>query len=394
MIYIVIFACSMLCFYASEKAENKYLKALCAALGILLPSILAGLRSSSVGTDVRIYGKYAYNEAVRSDSFFTYYGEFSDSLLGDLGYYLITYIAAKITPHYHFGLFIYSLIPITCVYLGIRKFNLKQGTSIWLFMGLYYLSLYNQSLNLLRQSIAIGVLFYAFAEFAVGKKIRSVLLWILAVLFHSSALIGLGIFVLYAYFRQRPGDRWYTGIWKTILFAAVFLGFLVVLPMLLRQLVEIGLVRENYLMYLDEDGYKISGYVDWINLVSHFATSLAILIFFKPLYDRHMNPLFYLMMSLLMILADYAPLVTMYADRIGFYLIPISLVALANTKNCLRRWTGLVWSWLLLVIFLYQWINGIVIQGFHETVPYEFSWQDNFTDEYITDENRDRWARN
>lgn len=394
MIYIAIFALSILCFYISEKTQNKYFRVFFAVCGVLIPCILAGLRSSSVGTDVRIYGKYAYNEAVRSDSFFSYYGEFSDSLLGDIGYYLTTYILAKISPHYHLGLFVYSLLTFTFLYLGIRKFNQKFRTPIWLFMGLCYFALYNPSLNLLRQSIAVGILFYAFAEYAAGKKLYGVLFWILAVLFHSSALIGGGLFIIYTYFRQRPDDRWYTAVWKSILFIAAVFGLVILIPVLLRQLVEAGLIRENYLMYLDEDGYRISGSVEWTYIITHFLTVLAILIFYRPLYKRNMNPLFYLMMSLLVLLADYSLLVTMYADRIGLYLVPITLVALANTRKCLTKWIRLVWSCLLLVIYCYQWILIIVIQGFHETYPYEYMWQDNFTDEFITDENRDKWSRN
>lgn len=121
MIYIAVFALSSFIFWKAEKDKDKYKKKMLVFLGFILPVILAGLRADSVGTDVEVYGKWAYNQAILTDSFKIYYQARTESILGDIGYYFLTYVSAKIFPNYHIGLFIYSMIIQLFLYLGLKE---------------------------------------------------------------------------------------------------------------------------------------------------------------------------------------------------------------------------------------------------------------------------------
>ena len=69
MIYLLLFAISTLLIYIAEKKKyNKY-KTLLISFAILIPSVIAGIRNSSVGTDVNVYGIVSYRNALQYNNY-------------------------------------------------------------------------------------------------------------------------------------------------------------------------------------------------------------------------------------------------------------------------------------------------------------------------------------
>lgn len=109
-IYISVFLSSTVFLYAGEKIKDKKLNRFLIVIGLLIPSIIAACRADSVGTDVLVYGKAFYTQAVSSSSFITYVISKVDSMFSDFGFYFLTYILSRFFKDYHIGFFVYAIL--------------------------------------------------------------------------------------------------------------------------------------------------------------------------------------------------------------------------------------------------------------------------------------------
>lgn len=376
MIYIAVFALSSFIFWKAEKDKDKYKKKMLVFLGFILPVILAGLRADSVGTDVEVYGKWAYNQAILTDSFKIYYQARTESILGDIGYYFLTYVSAKIFPNYHIGLFIYSMIIQLFLYLGLKKYHRIFNTPVWLGMLLYYVTLYNYSLNLLRQSIAIVIIFYGSAYIFEKKYWKFILFLILATLFHSSAFIAVVMLPMYALLKHGGNNSLKKQFFRGSIFVIGLMFVLYEISNILQTLVTMGIVRSNYSSYLNGGAFTESAgnNISIIGLLPHILIIMLIILMFKRLDKRQKEPLLFFMFSVIILITDFAPLFAQYAERIGLYFVPLQNVILCNERDCFAHKSKKYWYLLLIMMLGLFWIRSMVIFKYGQTVPYEFYW--------------------
>ena len=168
MIYIITFISSCVFLGLSEKSRSRYIKKLLVFIAILLPCILAGMRADTIGTDVKVYVEPLYNAAKQSTSFSSYMNQ---------RWYVIW------------------------IYFGLKRMDKKYP--IWLGMLVFYLMFYNTSLNMMRQWIAMAILFWGLSYLLTNKKKKYFIVVIVACLFHTSALMGFAIYFLYVYSQRK-----------------------------------------------------------------------------------------------------------------------------------------------------------------------------------------------
>ena len=178
MLYLV-FALAMLLAFLAERGN----KMSCLVLLILVLSCFVGLRSRSVGIDTDMY----YQQFERLSR-----GIFSPNV--EIGFQLICYPLLKIMKTEHLIL-LFSLIT-NCLIMA-RLWSLREKASFFLMSMLYIFLLYPETANIMRQYLAIAVVFYA--SIYVEKKRPVVFsLWIVvAIAIHRSALLGLSYYPLY-----------------------------------------------------------------------------------------------------------------------------------------------------------------------------------------------------
>ena len=63
--YLIVFSLSVFLFWLSQKTKGS-LCFILVACALLIPSLLAGFRDNSVGTDVMVYGYYSFRGALES----------------------------------------------------------------------------------------------------------------------------------------------------------------------------------------------------------------------------------------------------------------------------------------------------------------------------------------
>lgn len=115
-------------------------------------------------------------------------------------WHLINYILRYLGFQARGFFFLTSVIIMVCFYKGIKKMSSHFCVSITLFIltGFYF-----EAANIVRQYVAIALLFYAFPYMLEGKT-RKYMVWILfAALFHTSVLIIFPL-ILLSRFRYPP----------------------------------------------------------------------------------------------------------------------------------------------------------------------------------------------
>lgn len=198
MEYIVTFLLSTLLLFIAQYSK-KNIDIVFKTGGVLCLILLAGLRKETVGTDVLYYGKPVF-EAASNINNVTEFINLASLYSIEYGYLFLNVIIRKLGLDLQTLLLFISVITILFTYKAV---NLIPYKNKWELMLIFDLIFFNQSLNNLRQFMAMSIILYALAEFLFGKHRHTIFYIIIAVLIHRSAIISIGFFsILYVYKRK------------------------------------------------------------------------------------------------------------------------------------------------------------------------------------------------
>ena len=154
--YLIIIAISTALVYLSfkveEKTDNKLLIFVSKAVAILFPAIIAGIRYD-VGTDYKGVYEPLFEEILSGKQ------EFRLRSI-EVGYILLNKLVIWLGGNFNFLMFLTSLITIVPIYLGLQHYKDKINTTFAFF--LFMLLFYQKSFNLVRQMMAVAIVFFGF----------------------------------------------------------------------------------------------------------------------------------------------------------------------------------------------------------------------------------------
>ncbi len=224
-LYSVVFFPAILLFYFSDKYKGKDAKVLFGGGAILMLCLLAGFRDNSVGRDIDVYVTNNFQLFRSSSSFLSSLKQGADLELEPL-FCVLLFFTSRFSNDAWLMLFTMQLLTIMPVYLAVLKWNKEKGISISFAMSVYILVLYNNSYNIMRQSMAaafvfLGTTYLLFYVDKNRKKEKQIMLktadnniekekWIAigtfacAFFLHKSALIGLVIVFLALWLKDKP----------------------------------------------------------------------------------------------------------------------------------------------------------------------------------------------
>ena len=163
-------------------------------------------------------------------------------------YLIAEYIAANVFGSVHFALFVYSFVTNLFAYFAIK--NLKDKLNVTIGWIAYCLLFYSVTLNLMRQSIAVIIIFFIFSD---AKRIsckRVALLTLLAMGFHISGFMGIFLYLVYRIFEISDKSRYIIKEVSVVVFSLVPFLYDVILAIL----VKINILSGKYLIYIDTKG--------------------------------------------------------------------------------------------------------------------------------------------
>ena len=173
ILYFSGLALTLICTYFAERRNR--LKVY--ILGAILLGLLSGCRGISVGTDTKVYSYY-FNLMLngKSESF-------------EIGFRYVSQVLLNIFGNEH-AVFIFFALLIN-ILIFIRIWTYRDKASLTVMTAIYIFILFPQSMNVLRQFVALSIVF-CFSYFIEKKKyLIFIIAVLLATLFHTSALLGL-----------------------------------------------------------------------------------------------------------------------------------------------------------------------------------------------------------
>ncbi|MCC7667101.1 EpsG family protein [Liquorilactobacillus satsumensis] len=377
-IYLIFFSISCLFFKISEN-KNKIISIAFIFLAILIPCLLAGFRADTIGTDVRNYVKPLFELSIQSKSFYSFYGQFiykgwqvSPVSSIEIGYLILTYSVTKI-----FGSFIVlkmciQFFIIFPIYIGLRHF--KGKIPVWFGMLVFYLMFYNESLNMVRQWIAMAILIMGTKYLTERMSIKFFLIVLLASLFHATAVIGIPIYLLYGFlvnnktlnikFRNSSD-------FKVTTRSSVFNFFLIFLfaGILVFSIGKTGDLLSKF--GLAQYSYYVSGSLN-ISLNQIIARLPIIIILGVNVHEKYDEDLFYFYVLLLGLVFSQLASLSNFSIRMVSYLFMYNIISfpLLSLSSCKKK-TIVVRACVILYLVIF-WYYFFVIKGDDQTVPYVF----------------------
>lgn len=193
--FVICFIFSPVFTYSAEKSFKKNQKKngiFFSIIAILIPTIIAALRSEEIGRDIKMYVA-PYLELANYSSASRYWTYYKIANL-EKGYALMVFFMSFITTDYHVLLFFIHLLPIVAVFY-FAYYN-KDEISMTLVMIVYLLLWYSRGYTIMRQSIAMGFIILSLINFDKNKMLKSFIWFVCAILFHSSAIISIGFYII------------------------------------------------------------------------------------------------------------------------------------------------------------------------------------------------------
>lgn len=357
LIYIITFAISSLFAYFAQKTKkSKILIILFSIMSVAIPSLIAGMRDLTIGTDLQVYGENYFNRAVESSSF----SEYSKICNTDLGYRIINYTVSLFSNDIHVFLFVLEFITIGIVYIAL--YQRKNQIPLWLGMLCYLFLFFNRNLNILRQGVAISIVIYSFKYIERRQLKQFIISTIIASFCHVTAIFAIPIYIIRIAIEGRK---------RMITIPLIIIATLVVIltfGKILTFLNNMGILAERYERYIPEGGFNI--YI--LETFMYMLYPICGMIFYKGMKKVDKNYLFYIIIAILVPIFTQARGFTDYADRIAFYYMPAFIIMLPKIPQIVgkRKVDKMFMTEVIILIFFVFWYYKYIITGSCETYPY------------------------
>lgn len=372
LIYFEIFILSTLLIYVANKINDtnkfsgsikKIIYYFLIFLGLIIPSILAGLRDYSIGTDILVYGNDWFTNALHAVDLISFISYASYGSIGPL-YASLNYFVSRFTDNPHALYFVISLLENIGVYWAIKR--QKDWLNVPYAMLVYYLLFYNYNLNILRQGLAIVIILWGFKYVREGKLFKYLLTIIVAMGFHNTAYFGIVIYLVYWISTNKSLSKLKYGL---IVF---FIIGTVLFKQIILFLMTHGILSNRYGNYID-GSFAQGGF--WAQLLLS-APLLIYAIIFLQYKNKKLIGLVYLLiltniMSFLNLNASYLNRLTQYISFMYVIFWPIFI----NEGNVKVKGLNLSTSKRIMyvIITIYLVLYWLIIYGYinsGETVPY------------------------
>ena len=225
-IVFITISLSTLLFAIAEHVKFSYggrnVNAVIASIALVIPVIIAASRQIIDLGDTTLYGRVLYDSA-KTMSFMDYYKTFHKGYYAiEILYLIISYGISNITYSYHGLLFFISIFNNFLIYDGLKKLKAHFNIEVWFAMFIFYFLYYGQTLNIVRQSLAVAIVFWGIHLIFEKKPLKFFLCVLMASLIHVSAVLGVTLYILYSLLYNKKYRKQKVFIIALIMFFLVF----------------------------------------------------------------------------------------------------------------------------------------------------------------------------
>lgn len=333
------------------------------SISIIVPALLAAGRTEEIGTDVNNYVVPIWNLTHTVDS----------SLLSTIfaigyiepGYIVINWLVAQFSDDIFWLFLIIQLVILIPIYIGAFKLK-KKLSPLWI-LFLYYCVIYNETLNLVRQSIALSFCFLALSFLFDNKDKFFIIISVFAFFFHNSAILMFLIYLLYLFC-----IKGYVSKYRILTYGIIGFGIFCVFSfsILINIFVQYGLLKEKYLAFAEG---TFDGHLS--KVAFFFKIFSMLLVWWLTSKTRKINSLlkkFFKFVAFYDVLFCLMGATVVYISRISLYtqlVMFIILALLINGKQGVAKITSI--KILLFLSGFFYWYFAFVVSGVSETYPYK-----------------------
>lgn len=356
MEYLVLFFLTSYILYVTRKGNQTV--GVCIA--VFLASVLAGVRSPEIGSDTAGYPYELFALCKQSRNLDVLLIDSSYFLdIKELGYVLLAFITAKFTDSFNAFLFVNGLIVYGSMAYFLSYCKKKYCIQIWLPWFMFCFVMYNTTMALGKQPLAIAFCLLAYIYYEKGRRIKSVAAILIAFSFHFTSIICL-LYVLAKKYNNRLSR-----LSILVFFLLLVLGSnLELLSSLFSQIPILGrfsryTVGDDGDIAMFELLYKL-----FIFCGCYFLYRKKQLLVSNKEYE---SMCFFMLLEMVL---ESMSAVSAQAGRLGYYFLPLCFIYISyfleksKKKICYQRFFCLS--------LIAYWVIVIVIQGSTHSYPYKF----------------------
>lgn len=373
IVYLTTFALSLLGVWLADiQYEDKRMFLTSSLLAMLPPIVLAGFRDATVGTDMQVYILSTYEKMVSSGQGFL---DFVSTYDGDLEilYLFINYLTAQFSDQPFLLLIIIHVLIIVPLFATAMKW--RPYLSPVLFMFIYYMIFFQESLSIVRQSIALSFSMLAFTYLLEKKYVFYAVYSLVAIGFHNTAVIAFAFPLVFFIIKWFPLQKYYLGY---LGLCVAFILFMMNIELLIAWLIDSGWLDYKYLKYTSLVG-EFEAILGATNLVVKIAV-LVYIAFVMLLYVPDTLVKTFLVLAVLDFVFSLCALIVQPLDRISLYFrlvsclsIPymLSNYSLSYSSGDRQYQVPVVYAWGVLLFF--YWFYVYMLGNYDDTADYRLS---------------------
>ena len=278
VIYVIVSIVSTLLTYMANKViRNKLLFILISFFVLFIPAYIAGCRDLTVGFDVMYYGYGIYESAHTCSSFLEL---IKSEPKAEIFYLFVNYLAVSLYDDINFTLGFISFCTLLFAYLACYK--LRNNISMWILYAGFMIVFFANSMNYLRQSLAMSVCFYAYSIMRTnGISWKFVLTIILAILSHNTAIVAVSSILIYFFMSKQPKKKFSKYFYIFILGISIFLYGINYIVSIIAPI-----LNKDFSTYLDSSNSD-AAWAETIFPVTYIITVVLFIISYYWGYKKH-----------------------------------------------------------------------------------------------------------
>jgi len=337
-----------------KSSINSYIKTFLIFIILGLLSLFIGLRYE-VGTDYENY----YRAVV----------EFNPSLIEylktgeiEISVFFIRYISYIFdSPPLFFVLS--AFITLIFIHFAIKRFFINDHVAFFI----YLFTFFPDSMNLVRQMIALSIVLLAIGLIKDNKRILAIIMILLATTFHSTAILSIA-FIFLDY-------RIYAGILKnaTVKGFFIFLVF-IVLPVIVINLQGILSFLNNQGLFLNYSRYAVvMQTAENREIYLKLLIAVIVFLFGKKLVEIDKFNFTLIILLLIGFFVTFSGINNPFIKRLAYYFDIVNIVLITHIYKIQNlRFNRYVVGSLILLYSISRFILVYYYLGHHEIFPYQF----------------------
>lgn len=385
LMYSFVIGFTLLFTYKANNSKNKLYFKVYSILAVLIPTIFAGMRALNVGTDIMVYAYQTFEKS----SAYTSLNSFLNVNSIEGGYAALAFICSHLCGNVHVFLAFTAMLQIIPIYICAVKLR-NEYNMIWPMM-IYLMIFYIVGFNVMRQSIAASWMLLAFLLLEEKRYVKMIFTCIVALLFHSTAILGI-LFLLLALVFDKIRNK------KILMSICIFFFIIFVYLMQYWDVIIVFIGKYGFLGQDKIVGYSnifreanLSNYMYSLEIAQYIESIFKVLliipaIFYKNNYkNKYFNTSIGIyLMGILVYLFFFIYYHTSYGYRISIYaeyylivLLPFLMAKnkAANGKRIILLRRMPIRVLVTFTIAFMNWFILFVVLQTHGTYPFKLFFQ-------------------